>query len=173
MPLGDHVLDTNVLLVASASDPASPFKDSEHVPPAEQRVVLQWLNAFYKDSSRQLVLDEQQTLIREYRKKLTKNDFGYKVILEKWQTARARVHSIELDEAQDARLPEPLQKHVKDRADRKFVAVALKDKGRSTIVNACDTDWYDCEEALLQEGIVLTQLIDSWCKAKHTEKSEK
>jgi hypothetical protein len=165
------VLDTNVLLVASASDPSSPFKDSEHVPLAEQRAVLKWLSEFRRDRSRHLVLDEQREVMREYKRQLGKNDYGYQVVIEKLQTAR--FHRIELDEGGAARLPEPLQTEVKDRSDRKFVAVALADAGESSLVNACDTDWYDCQDALMQAGINVEQIIDDWCREKHREKQGK
>lgn len=171
MPPGDHVLDTNVLLVASASDPSSPFKDSAHVPPAEQRAVLEWLREFRRDRARHLVLDSQQEVMREYKNKLKKNDYGYQVFIEKLQTAR--FHRIELDEDGSARLPEPLQTEVKDRSDRKFVAVVLADDRESSLVNACDTDWYDCEAALMQAGVNVEQIIDGWCRAKHAEKHGK
>lgn len=171
MPPGDHVLDTNVLLVASASDPASPFNDSAHVPLAEQRTVLKWLSEFRKDRSRHLVLDSQREIMREYKKQLRKDDYGYQLFIEKLQTAR--FHPIELDETGSARLPEPLQTEVKDRSDRKFVAVALADAGESSLVNACDTDWYDCEATLMQAGINVEQIIDGWCRVKYTEKQRK
>ena len=171
MPPGDHVLDTNVLLVASAGDPSSPFKDSPHVPLAEQRAVLAWLREFRRDRSRLLVLDSQREVMREYKKQLGKNDYGYQVVIEKLQTAR--FHRIQLDEGGAAQLPEPLRTEVKDRSDRKFVAVALADAGASSLVNACDTDWYDCEAALMQAGINVEQLIDGWCRAKHAEKHGK
>jgi hypothetical protein len=171
MPPSDHVLDTNVLLVASASDPSSPFNDSAHVPPAEQRKVLTWLHEFRKDGSRHLLLDRQNLLRQEYKRQLGRNDLGYKVFIEKFQTAR--FHRIELDEEGGVRLPEPLCSEIKDRADRKFVAVALEDQGKSTLVNACDTDWYDCASALAQGGVVVEQLIDAWCRARHAEKHGK
>lgn len=171
MPPGDHVVDTNVLLVASASDPSSPFKDSSHVPFAEQRAVLEWLREFRRDRSRHLVLDSQKELMREYKRQLGQNDYGYKVLMEKIQTAR--FHRIELDEEGSARLPEPLRTEVKDRSDRKFVAVVLADAGQSSLVNACDTDWYECEAALMQAGVNVEQTIDGWCRAKHAEKHGK
>jgi hypothetical protein len=167
MPPSDHVLDTNVLLVASTSDPSSPFKGSMHVPPAEQRKVLEWLKAFRKDGSRKLVLDVQRQLMGEYQKQLSKDDLGRRVLMEKFQTAR--LHSIEMEDG-SARLPEPLRTHVKDLSDRKFVAVALADAGNSTLVNACDTDWHECEEALQQAGIIVEQLIPEWCRGKYQEK---
>lgn len=172
MPPNDHVVDTNVLLVASAADPGSSFKDAEHVPVAEQRKVFAWLRAFRNDKSRCMVLDVQGSILKEYKKKLDKNDYGRQVLVEKYSTA-LRLCSIELDEAEEARLPQPLQEQIKDRADRKFVAVALADEGESTIVNACDTDWYECEQALLDSGVEVTQIIDDWCRALHARKNSK
>lgn len=168
MSPSDHVLDTNVLLVASTSDTTSPFKGSTHVPIAEQRKVLEWLKEFRRDGSRKLVLDQQRQLMGEYQKQLGKEDLGRRIVVEKFQTAR--FHSIEMDTDGAARLPEPLRLHVKDLADRKFVAVALADAGNSSLINACDTDWYACEEALRQAGVIVGQLIPQWCKAKYNEK---
>ena len=64
-------------------------------------------------------------------------------------------------------LPSDLEKVVHDRSDRKFVAAALIDiatGGRSTIVNAVDTDWCDWQEALKHHGIVVTHLIEGLCQ---------
>jgi hypothetical protein len=47
--VADCIVDTNVLLVASAQHPGSPFDDS-NVPEVHMQVVLDWLMAFRKDS---------------------------------------------------------------------------------------------------------------------------
>ena len=54
----DCIIDTNVLLVASACDPGSHFDDSGHVPAEQQVIVLDWLLAFRMDVQRKLVLDQ-------------------------------------------------------------------------------------------------------------------
>ncbi|MEI8360322.1 MAG: hypothetical protein WCH13_17780, partial [Deltaproteobacteria bacterium] len=59
-----HVIDTNVLLVASAAEPYSPFDDS-HVPPTEQLAVLDWLAAFRADESREIVIDDLFRIYQE------------------------------------------------------------------------------------------------------------
>ena len=54
-----RVVDTNVLLVASAADAASPF-GAESTPIEEAALrekVLEWLHGFASDPSRHLVLD--------------------------------------------------------------------------------------------------------------------
>jgi len=49
--MADHVVDTNVLIVASAADPGSPF-EATHVPPKERQIVLAWLKEFRGDKDR-------------------------------------------------------------------------------------------------------------------------
>lgn len=59
---------------------------------------------------------------------------------------------------------------VHDLADRKMVAAALAAGGAAEgceIVNACDTDWYEWESVLADAGLVVRQLIDAWCRARH------
>jgi hypothetical protein len=55
--VGDHIIDTNVLLVASAQHEDSPFRDSD-VPVWQQRLVLDWLMAFRADCQCKVVLDQ-------------------------------------------------------------------------------------------------------------------
>ncbi len=159
--MSDHVVDTNVLLVASVPDPMSPFKDT-HVPLKEQRRVFEWLVAFRGDGGRVAVLDAQFKIWSEYKDNLSEQDFGSLVMREKLQTAR--FHSVTYDDNGHALLPAPLEAAVPDHEDRKFVAVALADAGRSTIVNATDGDWLKAETALAAKGIQIEQLLDAWLR---------
>ncbi|MEO5326979.1 MAG: hypothetical protein H7829_01925 [Magnetococcus sp. THC-1_WYH] len=80
-----RVVDTNVLLVASAADAGSPF-DPEATPvdDKELEVVLNWLIQFEKNSSCHIVLDNQWQILGEYEKKLdTHQDYGYRAITAK------------------------------------------------------------------------------------------
>ncbi len=168
--MADHVVDTNVLIAASAHDPVSPFPPTgTHVPPAEKLVVFEWLRAFRLDSNRYAVLDLQNRIFVEYRRKLTKDDYGIRAMLEKVQGGRARYVSIEYDTNGDAVLPNNLQKVVTDAADRKIVAAVVADGCQCSIVNACDTDWYDIEEPLQTHGVVVEQLIDGWNREVHRQ----
>jgi len=67
MPVDKHVIDTNVLLVASAAHMASPFApDATPVEEAALRqAVLDWLIAF-EVSDRLMVLDWQWVFVDEY-----------------------------------------------------------------------------------------------------------
>ncbi len=68
MPADKHVIDTNVLLVASAADVASPF--APDATPVEEaglrRKVLEWLMAF-EGSERRMVIDWGWVIVDEYK----------------------------------------------------------------------------------------------------------
>lgn len=170
--MADAIIDTNVLLVASAQDPSSLFKDSDHVPAAERQIVLEWLMAFRKDGQRKMVLDQALKIWDEYHKQMTRGqDIGSLVAAEKLQFAR--FIDIAFDSNGHGQLPAELMEI--DPSDRKFVAVALKDltdAGSSMIVNACDRGWYNCEEALKQAGVVVLQLIEDWSRREWKEKQK-
>lgn len=163
--MADHVVDTNVLLLASAHDAASPFADT-HVPPEECLVVFNWLATFRADARRCMVLDidEEHGIIAEYKKrKLGAQDFGYHVLLDKQSSARFVI--VEYDHEGHAIVPEGLVDL--DPSDRKMAAAVLADRddgGASTIVNACDSDWYEHQEALEAHGVFVEQIIHAWAR---------
>jgi hypothetical protein len=155
----DHVVDTNVLLVASAADPYSPFSDS-HVPVDEQLRVLDWLMAFSQDDDRRLVLDDLVAIYVEYRHKLNEQDVGLQVIHAKMQAHRTAV--LTWDANDHAVVPADLQ--VCDPSDRKFLAAALTDTDGISIVNATDSDWIEIEDALKAAGVVVDHVIEAWLR---------
>lgn len=71
-----YVVDTNVLIAASAADADSPIaKDATPKDPRLRMQVWEWLSAFQR-SSKRLVLDGQGRIYKEYTNKLGFNDFG-------------------------------------------------------------------------------------------------
>lgn len=161
--MSDCIIDTNVLLVASAHHPGSPFEDSD-VPARHMQVVLDWLMAFRKDSQSKIVLDDFWEIWKEYHHKMTGQDIGLIVVAEKLQSAR--FVGVEYDEHGHGRLSETLELVVHDRSDRKFVAAAHIDRrngDQSRIVNAVDSDWCAWESALKAEGIDVEHLIGDLC----------
>jgi hypothetical protein len=157
----DHVVDTNVLLVASAVDPYSPFADS-HVPLAEQRTVFEWLAAFRADGDRRLVLDDCLKIYEEYRHQLSEQDYGLQVIHEKMQQFRPVQLAWEDDET--AVVPEAFSAF--DRSDRKLLAAALTDPATISIVNAADSDWLEIEAELQAAGVTVVHVIEAWLRAR-------
>lgn len=164
--MSDCVVDTNVLLVASAAEPYSPFCET-HVPVVEQLKVFEWLQLFREDNGRRLVLDEMFSIYREYRNQLTDQDYGLQVIHEKMQNFR----SVAIDFTEDgyADLPDTFSDF--DPSDRKFIAVALADPGAIAIANAADSDWLSVEARLASAGVTVIHIIEAWLKAFHASRS--
>ena len=158
--MSDHVVDTNVLLVASAAHPYSPF-DETHVPIAEQRVVFEWLAVFRTDTQRKLVLDDLFAIYKEYRNKLSDQDFGLQVVHEKMQELR------QVDLAWDANghAVVPFAFGAFDPSDRKLLAAALTDPATISIVNAADSDWLEIEAELATAGVTVVHVLEAWLRA--------
>ncbi|MCC6916940.1 hypothetical protein [Nitrosomonas sp.] len=171
-----YVVDTNVLITASAASPTAP-RDIDVTPrdPALRFRVWQWLVEF-ENSPARLVLDSAGKIKEEYDRKLGFNDYGIQVVIHKWSTAAVDNVDVQYDANGHALLPPPLNSVVHDLADRKMVAAALeatKYFGESVIAFAGDTDWHDWEQALIQAGLSLEPIIEEWSRAKHAEKANR
>lgn len=168
-----YVVDTNVLIAASAGEP------QQHRPiaatpedPALRLAVWQWLKAF-KESESRLVLDGAGRIFEEYRHQLGFGDYGHQVVLHKWSTCASDVVEIAYDADGNAVLPADLQPVVHDLADRKMVAAcaeAIRVHGACWIAFAGDTDWHGWEQALSAHGIPLEPVIEAWSRQKYAEK---
>lgn len=168
-----YVVDTNVLIAASAGDPLHP-KDIDATPPdAELRQqVWAWLDAFQQSDAR-LVLDLAGLIYDEYSRKLDIGDFGIQVVMHKWSTAAVDNVAVEYDADGHALLPPILAEVVHDTADRKMVAAALAahaEFGEGVVAFAGDTDWHDWEVALQAHHVLLEPIIEAWSRQKHAEK---
>lgn len=161
-----HVLDANVLLVASAAHPYSPWSDTDHVDPVQQVTVFNWLAEFRADNDRGIVLDDLFKIYEEYRNKLTDQDYGLQVIHEKMQTMRQV--DLEWDDDGSAVVPEAFRTF--DRSDRKLLAAALTDPETIAIVNAADTDWLYFEEQLKAAGVNVIHVIEGWLREQKAKK---
>lgn len=153
--MADHLVDTNVLLVASASDAFDHRYPDVPATPDEVEIVLDWLAAFRDDSSRRLAVDEMFKIYEEYRNKLTDQHYGLQVVHHKMATLRTEV--VEYDDGGHGVVPPGLQGV--DRSDRKFVAAALNDPHGLQIVNATDSDWAEQAEALRAHGVHVLELL--------------
>jgi hypothetical protein len=176
-----HVIDTNVLLVASAAHPGSPL-DCNVTPiddPNLRREVLNWLEAF-EISDEKIVLDWEWKIVAEYkgenrRHKLSEQDYGLLVVLHKYSTNQFQGVELQWNEPDSASIHDPvLHDLIQDHADRKMVAAALAcggGEGGCDIVNSCDTDWYDWQGPLETSGVFVHQIIgEQWCYPKWMEK---
>ena len=162
-----YVVDTNVLIAASAVEDAEP-KDQ-----LLRHKIFCWLKKFRDTSSSRLVLDSRRKIEEEYKKKLTKEDYGIRVLSHKWDTDAVNYVSIEYDNNGHGCLPETLNPTIHDREDRKMVAAclaALQEHGSCLIAFAAETDWIGWETALQKHGVELEPIIEDWVRRKYAEK---
>jgi hypothetical protein len=168
-----YVVDTNVLIAASAIDADSPVaQDATPSDPALRLKVWRWMERF-RESNSHLVLDGQGGIEEEYSHKLGFNDFGRQVVIYKHSTSAVDLVEVLYDGNGDGILNEPLQTLVHDRADRKMVAAAidaLVKHGECAIAFAGDSDWHGWEGGLRAAGLELKPIIPEWSEAKYAEK---
>lgn len=168
-----YVIDTNVLIAASATAPdSSVTQDATPDDPELRSDVLKWLTEF-QHSNTHLVLDGTGKIWEEYQNKLGFNDYGIQVIMHKWSTAAVDYVDVTFDEHGHAILEDNLAEIIHDLADRKMVAAVLDAQTSCppcVLANASDTDWYDWEKVLKENGIEVEQIIHDWAHAKWLEK---
>jgi len=171
-----YVVDTNVLIAASAADPVNP-KDIDATPqdPRLREQVWCWLDAFQRSDAR-LVLDTEGKIFGEYCNKLGFNDFGVQVVIHKWSTVAYDEVFVEYDANGYGVLPATLNSVVHDAADKKMVAAALAAHaafGEGCVAFAGDTDWHDWEAALQAHHVLLEPIIEAWSRQKHEAKRQR
>lgn len=171
-----YVVDTNVLIAASAADPQHP-KDIDATPPdpSLRKQVWIWLDEFQQSDSH-LVLDFAGEIYKEYNNKLGFNDFGIQVVMHKWSTAAVDDVPVDYDADGHGVLSDALLPVIHDAADRKMVAAALASHvlfGEGCVAFAGDTDWHDWETALGQHDVLLEPIIEAWSRQKHAEKQRR
>ncbi|ABS68964.1 conserved hypothetical protein [Xanthobacter versatilis] len=168
-----YVVDTNVLIAASAADPNHPADiDATPADPELREMVWQWLNTFEQSESR-LVLDTENRIFDEYNNKLGFMEFGIQVVMSKWNKCAVDGVTVTYDEHGHGVLPEVLMSAIHDLADRKMVAASLAsiaEFGDGCIAFAGDTDWHDWEDDLFNHNISVEPIIEDWSRAKHAEK---
>ena len=168
-----YVVDTNVLIAASAANPENP-KDIDATPtdPELRMQVWEWLYQFQRSDAK-LVLDTDLKIFDEYKNKLDFNDFGIQVVIHKWSTVATDNVSVQYDTQGHGILPKTLTPIIHDLADRKMVAAALEAVRQwkvAPIAFAGDTDWHEWEEHLIRHKIELEPLIECWSRAKFAAK---
>ena len=168
-----YVVDTNVLIAASAADPNHPTDiDATPDDPELRMQIWKWLSEFQASTSR-MVLDSEQGIWTEYCKKLGFNDFGIQVVQHKWDTGAVDSVEVAYDKNSHGVLKSPLRALIHDKEDRKMVAAALdahEKYGEGCVAFAGDTDWHDWEDDLLANDVLLEPIIERWSRQKHAQK---
>ena len=166
-----RLVDTNVLIVASAADDGSRFRaDATPIEEAALRQqVFDWLEAFEADPTRHAVLDVDWHVCGEYQHKLTDQDYGWLAMMHKIDRSEVVWVEVTLDPDGHAVLAPELAEAVTDLADRKMVAAALAALAAGhpcLLTNASDTDWIDCQQALRTAGLEVENLLPDWLQAR-------
>lgn len=169
-----YVVDTNVLIAASAAMPTTPKEiDATPQDPELRLQIWEWLNEFAQSKSTNLVLDTACQILEEYYNKLGFNDYGIQVVMDKFATAAVDNVEVAYDGDGHGVLPVNLEGIIHDRADRKMVAAALEAHqilGEGCVAFAGDTDWHGWEVSLGTHGILLEPIIEDWSRQKYAEK---
>ena len=150
-----HIVDTNVLLVASKKAPQASATC--------ELVCEKYLQNLMHSGI--LVIDNQWLIIKEYMHKNSQTgqphagDAFLKWVLTHQATKRCeRVSITKIAENDFAEFPKSPSLEKFDPSDRKFVAVALTHHAKPAIANAVDSDWRNYEQALNEHGVALNFL---------------
>lgn len=149
------VVDTNVPIAANGKS---------HADPACVIACIDALAVVRSDGI--LVLDDALLILKEYMDNLSMGGQpGAGDAFMKWawsvQADETRCERVvltpHLDHGQEnfAEFPDDPDLDDFDRADRKFVAVALTSGRRPTVLNALDSDWAESREALVRNGLTI------------------
>jgi len=176
--MGAEVIDTNVLVLATAMQegwtrPTIPTDD-----PVVLRRVYEWVKAFRQDPERHLTVDVPRRMVTvEYRQNLRHEHYGMQVYQHKWDAnAVAQVETTYWANGFEwvADLPPEIQELVHDLGDHKMIACAVG--ASAPIVNAADGDWDEprVTEALAMLDVCLVQLLTpaerAACKTRGTNR---
>lgn len=140
------VIDTNVPVVANG-------RNKRHAPDCRAAAVRFLMNV--RDKKDRVVLDAAGKVEEEYRRNLNPGgqpgvgDRFYRTIHE-WARCE-RVHLPMRCDGEYEDLPQPVIDAGFDRSDRKFAALAKRE--RIPVVNAVDSDWLDARDVLAENGV--------------------
>jgi len=161
------IVDTNVPLVADGEEMTTHCQIS--------------CSSFMEDvlrGKKRVVIDDQWIIIREYGHKLpnsSQNSFSklfYKyIVTHQGNPVKVKQVSITpLGEDDFEEFPESLRAVGFDISDRKFVAVAIVNRGKAAIAQAADSKWVGWEEALSKVGVNVLFLCKDELREKFQQK---
>jgi hypothetical protein len=174
------LIDTNVLLAASAYEPSSKMaKDAMPLEIELREKVFKRLMDF-EQSDDMLVLDMEGVIWEEYDRNLPRNtssgqqEYAWMVILHKQTTSKVSHVTIDIHDGNGERVAKvnpPLDQLVSDREDRKWVAAAVSHKELhnedAVIIYGAETDWFMIEDALRSNGVQLERVLpEDWYRSR-------
>ena len=149
------IIDTNVLVAANG-------RNCPQVTPQCRLISSQYLHNFQKQGI--IVIDNRWLILNEYKNNVNEKGqpgIGDEFLL--WvlrnqanikHCEKVTIHSIpSQDKNEFEEFPSDPELEKFDRSDRKFVAVALASSDPPPIVISVDSDWLECYEPLVKNGI--------------------
>ncbi len=174
------LIDTNVLLAATASNPLSGLASEVEPPEPELRKLVFEYVVIFSESDDHIVLDLEGHIRSEYGNKmgydtsLRDQDYGILFLQDLEQTGRINYVSIDFDHVQECAVLDPeLDSIVSDRADKKWIAAAashkcLYENVTPPVVYAAESDWYVIEDQLGEKGFLFERLLpEEWYQSRH------
>jgi len=168
-----YLIDTNIPITANWS--VSPEGIPDELVACVQRCVHTIEHVVMKKGS--LVLDDGDEIFSEYRKKLSfSGQPGMGDAFLKWVHDNRwnfpPVDRVEITVSDDSydQFPDHPDLISFDDDDRKFVAVSNAHPEKPPILQGTDSEWLRWEEALLEVGIKVVFICNSYVKQKYMEK---
>jgi hypothetical protein len=148
------VVDTNVAVVANLQHEK-----------AKPDCVMASINALSRARKQLVLVDDEQRIFNEYRGQLSPSGQpGAGDAFFKWlwdnqanptRCRQVAITSLDDSDTEFAEFPSDPDLLGFDRADRKFVAVALASGIKPTVLNSSDTDWWNYREPLERNAVVI------------------
>lgn len=146
------IADTNVVLVSVGA-----FEADGGCPTLQLKTWCVDLVVRLMRGELELVIDASREIVEEYFKKVPQFPLGQEFIKwlsqNIWTGSTVRRVAIRKNKSGYAEFPADPKLAEFDRSDRKFIAVAVADGGKSTICEATDGKWWKWAKALKSHGI--------------------
>lgn len=128
---------------------------------AQLASMLEWLDAFHRDTARAFAMDSGYRLWGEY-EKVGGDNYVVRILNDKLSRQEVHTRVVTYHARDGVTVPEAF-------AERSFpwrlvLAVTLTDREQISVVNATDPNWLLHEEALAGQSVTVEHLLDPWLR---------
>ena len=165
------ILDTNVPAKASAAPQLCPEEELEM-----QRACIEYIGELVRRSDKELVLDLDYEIWKEYHNNVSK-ETGMGKLFFRWLYDYCNIilpqDHIKLEKDKNGQyIDYPYDEHTKDfdESDKKFVALSNAHANKPPIIEAADGKWIGYEEAFKKYGIHIEFLDRDYVQRMYEQK---
>ena len=156
-----HAMDISVLDQGGAARIGAGGDGVDAPTLADLAAMLNWLDAFHRDTARAFAMDSGYRLWTEY-VKVGEDNYVVRILNEKLSRQEVHTRDVTYHDRDGVTVPEAF-------AARAFpwrlvLAVTLTDRTEISVVNATDPDWIRHEQALADESVNVEHLLDGWLR---------